>query len=322
MRPVAECGMLRQLRSLPHAPLPGPPRPCRQPQPGTSMCAPMPGPLSPGCRLHRMCLPRQGGSPSRAKLMPSTGSGSSGGTSSTGRSTDQLPSEWPEGKGGGERSACSVAVRCVAHAKAAGSWRTRSTCPGMDGQAAAAPVPAPAHPFAHRTGTCCPAPGCMPPTAPWNLHTGRGSDGGGVGGAGRGVPTGCRTAFPAAGPAACKPSDNAPKSSLALRAHRSVGKSACYQHHGCCTEMTDTSCQPRTVYEGQQEAFPPHFVVIVNGLQQQRCWWWVQAASAPPPARPGSLRKGSRAWRGGSAVQRWPFCSAPWLPEPDSSWRL
>lgn len=37
------------------------------------------------------------GAPSRAKLMPSAGSGTSGGTSSTGRSTDQLPSEWPAG---------------------------------------------------------------------------------------------------------------------------------------------------------------------------------------------------------------------------------
>ena len=34
-------------------------------------------------------------SPSRAKLMPSTGSGISGGTSSTGRSTDQVLSGWP-----------------------------------------------------------------------------------------------------------------------------------------------------------------------------------------------------------------------------------
>lgn len=33
--------------------------------------------------------------PSRAKLMPNTGSGSSGGTSSVGRSTLQLPSGWP-----------------------------------------------------------------------------------------------------------------------------------------------------------------------------------------------------------------------------------
>lgn len=33
--------------------------------------------------------------PSRAKLMPSAGSGTSGGTSSAGRSTSQEPSEWP-----------------------------------------------------------------------------------------------------------------------------------------------------------------------------------------------------------------------------------
>lgn len=52
--------------------------------------------------LQALTVHRREGAPSRAKLMPSTGSGISGGTSSTGRSTVQVPSGWPYcGRAGG-----------------------------------------------------------------------------------------------------------------------------------------------------------------------------------------------------------------------------
>jgi hypothetical protein len=144
---------------------------------------------------HCRTATRPSASPSRAKLMPSTGSGSSGGTSSTGSSTDQLPSGWPaadtsKANGSSLPELCRGRRRerrglgwplprllCASFAASMLAVRPMSSIGGLQGafqrrpcrSSARLPLPA------HRTGTNSPCQGCTSHIAAWHLHEGTGT---------------------------------------------------------------------------------------------------------------------------------------------------